>query len=66
MKDRISNTKLKKRRLLLHPNTAQLSFFPLESYSEKSLRKNVPKGARTNKQNVLMPPGHPIILLKSN
>ena len=41
-------------------------FFPLESYPNKILRKNVPKGARTNKQNVLMPPGHLIILLKSN
>ena len=41
-------------------------FFSLQSYSKKTSRKNVPKGARTNKQNVLMPPGHPTILLKSN
>ena len=47
-------------------NTAQGSFFPLESYSKKTLRKNVPKSARKYKRNVLMPPGHPIILLKSN
>jgi len=32
----------------------------------KLLRKNVPKSARKYKRNVLMPPGHPIILLKSN
>ena len=28
-----------KRRSLLHPNTAQRSFFPLQSYSRKTLRK---------------------------
>ena len=32
----------------------------------KLLRKNVPKSARKYKRDVLMPPGHPIILLKSN
>ena len=32
---------------------------------KKSLRKNVPS-ARKYKQNVLMPPGHPITLLKWN
>ena len=51
-------------RSLLHPNTAQGSFFPLESYSKKTLRKNVPKSARKYKRNVLMPPGHPIIILE--
>ena len=35
-----------KRLSLLHPNTAQRSFFPLQSYSKKTLRKNAPKGAR--------------------
>ena len=55
-----------KRWSLLHPNTVQGSFFPLQSYSKKTLRKNVPKSARKYKRNVLMPPGHPIILLKSN
>ena len=39
-------------------------FFPLQSYPKKTLRKNVPKSARKYKQNVLMPPGHPIILFK--
>ena len=55
-----------KRRSLLHPNTAQGSFFPLESYSKKTLRKNVPKSARKYKRNAPMPPYDPIILLKSN
>ena len=60
MDDHISNAKLEKQ------NKAQGSFFPLQSYSKNTLRKNVPKSARKYKQNVLMPPGHPIILLKSN
>ena len=42
------------RRSLLHPNTAQGSVFPLQSYSKKTLRKNVPKTARKYKRNVLM------------
>ena len=50
------------RRSLLHPNTAQGSVFPLQSYSKKT----VPKSARKYKRNVLMPPGHCIILFKSN
>ena len=53
-----------KRRSLLHPNTVQGYFFPLQSYPKKTL--NVPKSAQNNKRNVLIPPGHPIILLKSN
>ena len=40
--------------------------FSLQSYSKKTLRKNVPKRARKYKRNVLMPPWHPIILLKWN
>ena len=55
-----------KRQSLLHPNKAQGYFFPLQSYSKKALRKNVPKSAQKYERNVLMPPGHPIILLKSN
>ena len=55
-----------KRRSLLHQNTAQESFLPLKSHSKKTLRTNVPKSVRKYKRNVLMPPGHPIILLKSN
>ena len=42
---------------LLHPNTAQGSFSPLQSYSKKTLRKNVPRSARKYKQNVLVQPG---------
>ena len=57
---------LGKRRSLLHQNTAQGSFFPLQSYSKKTFRKKVPKSARKYKRNALMLPGHPIILLKSN
>ena len=30
------------------------SFFPLQSYSKKTLRKNVQKSARKDKRNVLM------------
>ena len=41
-------------------------FFPLQSYSKKALRKNVPESARKYKRNGFMPPGHPIIGLKSN
>ena len=66
VEDHISNTKLEKGDHSVHPNTAQGSFFPLQSYSKKTLRKNVPRSARKYKRNVLMPPGHPIILLKSN
>ena len=36
---------LGKRRSLLHPNTAKQSFFPLQPYTSKILRKNVLKGA---------------------
>ena len=65
VKDYISNTKLQNgdHYKILHPNTEQGSFFPLKSYSMKTLRKNV---ARKYKRDVLMPPGHPIIVLKSN
>ena len=66
VKDHISNTKLEKGDHYWHPNTAQGSFSTLQSYSKKTLRKNVPKRARKYKRNVLMPPEHPIILHKSN
>ena len=39
-----------------HHYTAQRSFFPFQSYSKKTLRKNAPKGARKYQTNVLMPP----------
>ena len=41
-------------------------FFPLQSYSKKALRKNVPESARKYKRNGFRPPGHPIIGLKSS
>ena len=63
VKDHISNTKLEKGdHYYIQTRHKDL----LQSYSKKTLRKNVPKSARKYKQNVLMPPGHPIILLKSN
>ena len=52
----------RKRRLLLHPNTAQRSFFPLQSFSRKTLRRLARK-ARVNKERVYrivhMAPGYP-------
>ena len=45
---------------------AQGFFFPFQSYSKKTERKNVAKSAQKYKRNVFMPPGHPIILLKSS
>ena len=55
---------LGERRSLLHPNTAQRSFF-LGKLKEKLARK-----ARVNTERVclivFLPPVHPIILLKSN
>ena len=56
---------------LLHPNTAQRSFFPPNNISLGKLKKK----NRSEKpayilmrvyQIVLMPPGDPIVLLKSN
>ena len=65
VKDHISNTKLEKgdhyyiqtrhKDLLSHYNLIL-----------RKLRKNVLKSTQKYKRNELMPPGHPIILLKSN
>jgi len=66
VKDHISNAKLKKDDHYYIQTRHKDLFFPLQSYSKKTLQKNVPKSARKCKRNVLMPPGHPIILLKSN
>ena len=43
-------------------------FFPLQSFSRKTLGKIGPKSAHTERvyRIVLMPPGHPIIFLKSS
>ena len=46
-----------KRRSLLHPNTAQGSFFPLQSYSKKTLRKNVPKALENTNEMCSCPLG---------
>ena len=56
MKDHISNTKSEKGDDYYIQTRHNYLFFPLESYPNKILRKNVPKGARTNKQNVLKAP----------
>ena len=42
-------------------------FFPITILYSENLKKKCPKGARKyTKRIVLMPPGHPTILLKSN
>ena len=46
VKDHISHTKLEKGDHHTSSNTAQGSSFPLQSYSEKPLRKNFPESAR--------------------
>ena len=66
VKDHISDTKLEKGAHYYIQTRHKDLFFPLQSYSKKTLRKNVPESARKYKRNALMPPGHPIILLKSN
>ena len=66
VKDRISNTKLEKGDHY-YIQTRHKDLFSYQNLILRKLsRKNVPKSARKNKQNVLTPPGHPIILLKSN
>ena len=59
---------LRKRRSLLHPNTAQRSFFHYNLFMKK-LKEKLAGKARVNTERVygivLMSPGHPIILLKS-
>ena len=50
MKDHISNTKLEKGDH--YYIQTQGSFFPLQPYSKKTLRKNVSKSARKYKRNV--------------
>ena len=64
VKDHISNTKLEKGDPYYIQTRHKNLFFPLQPYSKKTLRKNVPKRARKYKRKVLMPPGHPIILLE--
>ena len=66
VKDDISNTKLEKRDHYFIQTRYKDLFCHYNLILRKPLRKNVPKSARKYKRNVLMPPGHPIILLKSN
>ena len=66
VKDYISNTKLEKGDHYYVQTRDKDPFSPLQPYSKKTLRKNVPKRARKYKRNVLILPGHPIILLKLN
>ena len=57
-----------KRRSLLHPNTTQRYFF--SHYNLGKLKEQLARKARVDTEPgyriVLMPPGYPIILLKSN
>ena len=62
VKDHISNTKLEKG----DHYYIQTRHKDLFSHYNLILRKNAPKSARKYKRNVLMPPGHPRILLKLN
>ena len=62
VKDCISNTKLEKG----DHYYIQTRYKDLFFHYNLILRKNVPRNVRKYKRNVLMPPGHPIILLKSN
>ena len=54
---------------ILHQNTAKRSVFPLQSFSRK-IKEKLARRTRVNTERVyrivLMPPGHSIILLKSN
>ena len=45
---------------------AQGSFFPLQFYSKKTLRKMSRKVLENTNEMCSCPPGHPIILLKWN
>ena len=59
---------LTKKAIIITSKHGTRIFFPMTIlyFSKKTLRTNVPKSTRIYKQNVLMPPGHPIILLKLN
>ena len=66
VKDHISDTKLEKGDHCYIQTQHKDLFSHYNLILRKLFRKNVPKSARTYKRNALMPPGHPIILLKSN
>jgi len=58
------------RRSLLHPKTAQRSFFSHYNLFLGKLKEKLAQKARVNTERVyrivLMPTGHPIMLFKSN
>ena len=56
---------LGKRRALLHPKTAQRSFFLITIFFLGKLKEKLARKCQVF-EIVLMPPGHPIILLKSS
>ena len=57
VKDHISNIKLEKGdHYYIQTRHKDLFSHLIQSYSKKTLRKNVPKSARKYKRNVLMPP----------
>ena len=59
-----------KRRSLLHPNTTQRPFFPIIIFYYENVKKNWPEKRAEMLSEFIgscsCPPGHPIILLKSN
>ena len=59
-----------KRRTLLHPNTAQRSFFSITILFLGKLKEKLSRKACVNTERVyrivLMPPGHPTMPLKSD
>ena len=66
VKDYISNTKLEQGDHYYIQTWYKDLFSHYNLILRKLDEKNVPKSARKYKRNVLMPPGHSIILLKSN
>ena len=59
-----------KRQSLLHPNTTQRPFFPITIFYQENVKKNWPEKRAEMLSEFIgpcsCPPGHPIILLKSN
>ena len=66
VKDYIFNTKLEKGDHYYIQTRHKDLFSHYNLILRKFLRKNFPKSAGKYKRNALIPPGHPIILLKSN
>ena len=66
VKDHISNTKIEKGDHYYIQTQHKDLFSHYNLILRKLKKRKVPKRARKYKRNVLMHPGHPIILLKSN